>query len=131
MVFRQDYVDSARRRLEKELATLRQRVLDEQSAFDKMEALYLEKCESFRALDFALVKKEVMLEEQRRLMELSNQAVVGLEERLTLYGGHTDECDSHTTYCATEDNPVPRRGDCTCAWAELEKIVSNDRSGTE
>ncbi len=62
---------------------------------------------------------EIMLDEQCSLTRLANKKIVELEERITKYGRHTDECDSHTTYCVTKSNPVPYRGTCDCGWAEV------------
>ncbi len=112
-----------------ELATLQQRILDEQAAFDKMENLFLQGQEGFRVLEFKLVKKDVMLEEQRRLMRISNQKLVDIEfvvaeagrvydwqnqkiaeldERLKKYGSHFNGCPM-ATFTGNK---------CDCGWDE-------------
>ncbi len=48
-------------------------------------------------------------------MELITE-IHDLKADLAKYGGHTDECDSHKTYCVTKSNPVPYRGTCDCGW---------------
>jgi len=99
--------------MSRELREIRQRVLDEQAAFDHMEELYLKGQEGFRVLERELGLKIAMLEEQRRLMRLSNKKVVGLEERLRLYGDHSRTC------------PIVQGGsyymepvECDCGWDE-------------
>ncbi len=70
----------------KTIEELKQRVLDEQSAFDKMEELFLQGQEGFRVLESTLAQKDVMLEEQKRLMRISNKKIVELKAKLTEAG---------------------------------------------
>ncbi len=61
-----------------------------------------------------LAQKDVMLEEQRRLMGISNQKLVELEERLRKYGSCIPSCDKWWSHPHEPMEGVK----CTCGWEE-------------
>jgi len=113
------------------IVKLEQRALDEQSAFDKMEHLYLQEQEGFRVLERKFGQESVMLDEQRRLMRISNRKLVELEKTISSLHENEEELigillryGNHARTCKINQggNYYMEPVECDCGW-EREKIA--------